>query len=220
MDGDGDLTAYKFARKPWLATSEEWPKCSHCKQPLEFFLQLNLNQLPEALKNEFGRGILQMFYCTYMNVYGEECCELDYEGWEAFSDIHFLVIIQPEAEAQDVENPEIEYISPPKLIVDWQQSDNYPNYNEAANLDVKLDLDLDELFMDKFPVQGDKLAGWPLLEQEIEYPNCPICDERMELVFQLYSEDNSPFRLYKVGHAYITQCQNHKHQLAFSWSSC
>ncbi|MDY7007602.1 MAG: hypothetical protein SWX82_27625 [Cyanobacteriota bacterium] len=55
--------------------------------------------------------------------------------------------------------------------------------------------------------------------QNIEYPNCPICGERMELVFQLYSEGNSPFILHKVGHGHITQCQNHKHQLAFSWFS-
>ena len=37
-----------------------------------------------------------------MNVYGDEVCEVDYQGWEAFSDIHFLIIIQQKAEAQDV----------------------------------------------------------------------------------------------------------------------
>ncbi|NEN93487.1 MAG: DUF1963 domain-containing protein, partial [Okeania sp. SIO3H1] len=93
IEGDGDLTASKFAGKPWLGKNEEWPKCPHCQNPLEFFFQLNLNQLTESLQNKFGSGILQMFYCTYMNVYGDEVCEVDYQGWEAFSDIHFLRII-------------------------------------------------------------------------------------------------------------------------------
>ena len=46
IDGDGDLTASKFAGKPWLAKDEQWPKCPHCQNPLELFVQLNLNQLP------------------------------------------------------------------------------------------------------------------------------------------------------------------------------
>ncbi|MDY7007603.1 MAG: DUF1963 domain-containing protein [Cyanobacteriota bacterium] len=50
IDGDGGLTASKFAGKPWLAKDEQWPKFPHCQNPLEFFVQLNLNQLPESLQ--------------------------------------------------------------------------------------------------------------------------------------------------------------------------
>ena len=74
-------------------------------------------------------------------------------------------------------------------------------------------------YLEKHPIEGDKLVGWPFWEQNIEYPNCPICGEKMELVFQLYSEGNSPFIGCRTAHSHITQCQNHKHQLAFSWFS-
>ncbi|NEO53021.1 MAG: DUF1963 domain-containing protein [Okeania sp. SIO3B5] len=143
----------KFAGKPWLGKNEEWPKCPYCQNPLEFFFQLNLNQLPESLQNKFGSGILQMFYCTYTNVYGDEVCEIDYEGCEAFSDIHFLRIIQPETEAQDVEIPEIEDISPPKLIVDWEQLEDYPDFEEAKKIGIKLAFDEYYLYPDKYPIQ-------------------------------------------------------------------
>ncbi|MDY7007605.1 MAG: DUF1963 domain-containing protein [Cyanobacteriota bacterium] len=211
IDGDGDLTASKFAGKPWLAKDEQWPKCPHCKNPLQFFLQLNLNTLPEALKNEFGSGILQMFYCT-----DEELpCDCDYEGWEPFSDIHLIRIIQPEVEVQDVEIPEIDNIFPPKLIVDWQQLEDYPLSEEAAEFGVELN---DKLFERNFPTEGDKLAGWPLWIQGIEYPNCPICTEKMRLVFQLDSNDNLPFMFGDSGCGHITQCKYHKSQVAFGWA--
>ncbi|MGB3510656.1 MAG: DUF1963 domain-containing protein [Microcoleaceae cyanobacterium] len=215
IDGDGDLTASKFAGKPWLGKNEEWPKCPHCQNPLQFFLQLNLNQLPESLKNEFGSGILQMFYC--INV--DTVCDADYE-YEPFSDAHFLRVIQPEGEAQDVEIPETPEFFPPKLIVDWQKLDDYPKYDEAAELDVELDLDSDKLLRNKFPLPGDKLGGWPDWIQNIEYPNCPTCAERMRLVFQVDSDDNLPFMFGALGCGHITQCKHHKNQLAFAWACC
>ncbi|WP_293158319.1 DUF1963 domain-containing protein [Okeania sp. SIO2C9] len=141
-----------------LPKNEQWPKCPHCQNPLQFFLQLNLNTLPEALKNEFGSGILQMFYCT-----NEEIpCDCDYPGCQVFSDIHLIRIIQPKAEVQDVKIPENQGIFPPKLIVDWQYLEDYPNYEEAEEFGVELDFNLDELFIDNFPIEGDKLAGLPL----------------------------------------------------------
>ncbi|NER02330.1 MAG: DUF1963 domain-containing protein [Okeania sp. SIO3C4] len=214
IDRDGDLAASKFAGKPWLAKDEQWPKCPHCQNPLQFFLQLNLNTLPDALKNEFGSGILQMFYCTN----AELICDCDYEGWEPFSDIHLIRIIQPEGKAQDVKIPENQEFFPPKLILDWQYLEDYPNYEEAAELGVELDSNLDELFLDNFPIEGDKLAGWPLWVQGIEYPNCPICGEEMRLVFQVDSEDNLPFMFGDAGCGHITQCKYHKNQVAFGWA--
>ncbi|RUR87009.1 DUF1963 domain-containing protein [Chlorogloeopsis fritschii PCC 9212] len=62
--GDGDLTASKFAGKPWLNAGEKWPLCPNSNQPMQFFLQINLDELPQNAKNIFGTGILQLFYCT------------------------------------------------------------------------------------------------------------------------------------------------------------
>lgn len=64
QEGDGDLTASKFAGKPWLNAGEKWPVCPNCGKPMQLFLQLNLDELPENLNSRFGSGIFQFFYCT------------------------------------------------------------------------------------------------------------------------------------------------------------
>ncbi len=46
QDHDGDLSASKFAGKPWLNSDEQWPVCPNCSHPMEFFLQINLDELP------------------------------------------------------------------------------------------------------------------------------------------------------------------------------
>jgi hypothetical protein len=52
--GDGLIAVSKFAGKPWLAAGMAWLACGHCQAPLALFLQLNLDQLPAALKHHFG----------------------------------------------------------------------------------------------------------------------------------------------------------------------
>ncbi|MEH1897802.1 MAG: DUF1963 domain-containing protein [Nostoc sp.] len=64
QEGDGDLTVSKFGGKPWLNADEEWPCCPNCGKPIQLFLQLNLDELPQNLNTKFGNGILQFFYCT------------------------------------------------------------------------------------------------------------------------------------------------------------
>lgn len=68
QEGDGAITASKFAGKPWLNEGEEYPTCPNCSKPMQLFLQLNLDELPKHLKSRFGSGILQFFYCTNSGV--------------------------------------------------------------------------------------------------------------------------------------------------------
>lgn len=116
--GDGDLTASKFAGKPWLSANEKWPTCPNCRQPMRFFLQLNLQELPESLKSKFGNGLLQMFYCLneveiehetwvesatmigdlngnvrYVEI---KSCENDCLGYQPFSRCQLVRIVQPD----------------------------------------------------------------------------------------------------------------------------
>ena len=63
-DGDGPLTASKFAGTPYLGPGESWPACPRCAAPMALFLQLDLAALPEELGEELGSGLLQMFYCV------------------------------------------------------------------------------------------------------------------------------------------------------------
>jgi uncharacterized protein YjbI with pentapeptide repeats/uncharacterized protein YwqG len=133
--GDGKLTSSKFAGTPWLAVDETWPICPHCQEPMQFFLQLNLEQLPQALERKFGNGLLQMFYCT-----SDAECDIDNEGWSAFSSCQFLRIVQADEKRESVVIPEIQSESssklrkgqfPPKLIVEWQKVNDYPDWLEA-----------------------------------------------------------------------------------------
>jgi uncharacterized protein YwqG len=65
---------------------------------------------------------------------------------------------------------------------------------------------------------GDKLGGWPYWIQGAEYPDCPECGARMEVVFQLDSNNNLPFMFGDVGCGHITQCPRHKDVVTFAWA--
>lgn len=260
---DGELTASKFAGKPWLSVNEIWPICPHCQEPMQFFLQLNLEKLPEELANAFGTGLLQLFYCT-----SNAECDVDLEGSSAFSSCHFLRIIQPNNAAAALEIPTIQSESlskriegqfQPKLIVGWQQMDDYPSWADAELQGASITheelvgISADEIqpdsdhlqdfsYMDDesrvfnersqrdsvvtnfmmdvalLPFEGDKLAGYPHWVQDVEYPNCPLCNRLMDqLIFEFASDDNVPYLWGDVGSGYILQCPDHKKELAFLW---
>ena len=142
---DGSRTASKFAGHPWLGTDETWPICPHCQEPMQFFLQLNLDQLPTALASQFGKGLLQLFYCT-----SEARCEVDYEGWQPFSDCQFLRIVQPDDTCSAIEIPEIladactqriENQFQPQIILKWQPITDYPDWAEVESAEVSVTRD-------------------------------------------------------------------------------
>ena len=222
---EGTLTASKVSGKPWLNLNEEWPKCSRCGEPMQLFFQLNLEQLPEELEAKFGKGLLQLFYCItdyYPN--GGMCYELC-ESWKPFSEGQLVRVIEPRGEPAVVEVPEIKNRDgyyPTYLIVDWEKlDDEYPEADELKAYGVEIS---DENYPGDYdlPKGVNKLAGWPLWLQDIEYPNCPICNKKMEIVFQIAPDEGSvlemvPFLSDDVG--YITQCNEHKEQVAFNWQN-
>ena len=69
-----------------------------------------------------------------------------------------------------------------------------------------------------FPRSGEKLRGWPAWVQSVEYPSCPECGRRMELLLQIDSEQNLPYMFGDAGIGHITQCPEHRDQLAFGWA--
>jgi len=214
-EGDGVITDSKFAGTPWLAASEGWPLCPNCGKPIQLFLQLNLAQLPDAVRGEYGEGLIQLFYCTN----AEQECDVECEAFFPFSRSVVARLVAPEGEPDAAPAPEIEDAFPPRLIVGWRETDDYPNWEESASLGVELsESDLEAMQEDGYPRTGDKLAGWPNWIQYIEYPNCPTCGERMRLVFQIDSGDNLPFDFGDMGCSHVTQCATHKDQLAFGWA--
>jgi len=215
--GDGDGTPFdsKFAGIPWLGKAEPWPACQNCGEPVPLFLQLDLDTLPEALRGEFGRGLLQLFYCTN----SDAGCECECETFFPFTPGKLVRIVEPDAEPQLIANPDVAQIFPPKRIIGWQASDDYPNWEEGAEYGVELSDDEWESLADSgFPLSGDKLAGWPHWIQSIEYPRCPMCHERMRFVFQLDSNDHLPYMFGDLGCGHITQCPTHKTQVTFAWA--
>ena len=214
-DGDGWSLASKFSGVPYLKAGEEHPRCKNCRESLQLFVQLNLDELPEPARSEFGDGLLQMFYCTSE----EPLCEDECDAYFPFSESVLVRIVQPDAAqtASPGVAPTKEFF-PPKLIVGWQESEDYPNPEEAESLGIELSEDEQEPLYEAFPQTGDKLAGYPAWVQGIEYPNCPTCDKQMRLVFQIDSEDNLPYMFGDVGCGHITQCETHKEQLAFGWA--
>lgn len=208
QEGDGDLTASKFAGKPWLSADETWPTCPNCQKPMQFFLQLNLDQLPKSLNGKFGSGLLQFFYCTS---YDEPLCEVDCEA---------VRIIQPNITPSEMDIPEIEDLFPAKLIVGWEQRDEYPDRQEIELDKYTLDNKAFDIVY-KRPRREDKLAGWPSWVQDPEYPNCPTCNREMnQFIFQIDSGDennNILFTWGDMGAAYLVQCPEHKEQVAFLW---
>ncbi|MBD2741223.1 DUF1963 domain-containing protein [Coleofasciculus sp. FACHB-1120] len=218
QEGDGDLTASKFAGKPWLSADETWPTCPNCQKPMQFFLQLNLDKLPESLNGKFGSGLLQFFYCT--NYEPPYChCEVDCGAWEAFVNTQLVRIIQPNTAPLHVEIPGIEDLFDSRLILNWEEIYDYPDWQELEIYGINLNKEEDDVFFqNKLYQLGDKLAGWPIWVQGLEYPNCPHCNQAMnQFVFQLESDGNVPHMWGDAGIGYLIQCPEHKEQLAFLW---
>jgi len=214
---EGDLQTSKFAGKPWLNANEQWPLCQNCGNPLHFFLQLNLQELPKELHGKFGSGILQLFYClsetetvydfpvesaiattdsngtTTWSQY--QSCESDCMGWAAFSDCHLVRIIQPTELPATYELPDqtvnsLSAISyrlsngkfPTRLIVDWQEMDDYPDWEEAESFGINLEDDEVTALLntennydysDRAYASDEEVAGWvigDLMHETRMYP--------------------------------------------------
>jgi uncharacterized protein YwqG len=193
-EGDGPATVSKFCGTPWISSNAPWPDCAHCKKPLQLFLQLDLNNLPEKVGQQFGAGLLQLVYCIR-----EEC--KGYGGWEPFAvDLSRVRIVEP-IHPSDSASPPPDDSFPARRIVRWERLDDLPDPQEHDELGLKytynfdegtLRLECPELHFDitnrmnECPAEaiaaseiGDKLAGWPNWVQGVEYPRCPKCGKRM-----------------------------------------
>lgn len=219
---DGSVTDSKFSGTPYLKADEDYPRCENCGNPLQLFIQLDLDQLPEAARNDYGSGLLQMFYC----INEKPLCEVECEAFFPFAKSALLRIIQIEPNIKPPGESMPEDPFPPRLITGWKEVDDYPNWEERKSLGTEInEIDWENIgdeegvtFDEWFPQTGDKLAGYPRWIQSIEYPDCPLCGGQMQLVFQIDSDDNLPYCFGDVGCGHITQCKEHKDQLAFGWA--
>lgn len=241
IEGDSDRLASKFSGRPWLGIDETWPGCPCCAEPLQLFLQLNLSQLPEPVREEFGTGLLQMFHCM-----SDKCGFEVEEGTIYYGRVPFLIknvrirVVQPVGMGSTPPLPQIDgedygtYL-PAKTITEWLEIEDYPDPDDLVALvsgwerlqendlwdGVMERLGLDDLdnYDELYPTdESDKLGGYPRWVQGMECPGCPVCQAPMRQVFQLASEQNLNYAFGDLGIAHILQCKTHKDQFAFVWA--
>lgn len=237
-EGHGAADGSRFNGAPFLVDGEAWPECSICARPMPMFLQLNLSALPAGA---FGDGVLQLFYCV-----AEHDFSLT-EDWAAFDHKTKLARVIPNSAPGAIAMPrDVGLQAKAREIVGWTPFHEAPNSEEARlyGLQTLWDRDdprhvrakfvseslgidtgwLSEREADRIhnqvlaPAFKDKLSGWPGWVQGVEYPSCAECGARMQLVFQIDSEDHVPFMFGDVGCGHITQCPDHKHVVTFAWA--
>ncbi len=195
---------------------------------MQFFVELDVMALPTGSPAR-GAGWLQLFYCST----DDGMCET----WAPFSGTHLVRLLT--GPARPAAHPAGLEPLPRRAVATWEELSDYPHHDEHAELGLsyqydaagthvralcpELGLDLPGLDANAAeliatPAPGDKLGGWPAWVQSVEYPSCPECGARMELVMQLDSEDNLPHMFGDMGCGHITQCAAHPHVLAFGWA--
>jgi hypothetical protein len=183
-----------------LGADEEWPSCRGCQAPMRLFLQIDLAALPPAFAAR-GSGILQLFYCST----DDGRCET----WAPFSGTHLVRLLG--GEMGRASHPPSVTPFPARHVSFWEEIVDYPSAEEPDDAGAGA-------HDDHLPAFGDKLGGWPAWVQGAEYPSCPTCGTRMELVFQIDSENNIPHMFGDMGCGHITQCPEHPEVLAFGWA--
>lgn len=240
-EGHGADAGSRFNGSPFLVAGEEWPACQVCKKPMPLFLQLDLDDLPREYAGRFGSGLLQLFYCV------DKCEYESSEAWAPFDHTTKLVRIVAKEAGAIAAPRDVGLKARPQAIIGWTASRECCNYEEADQHGIKSEykreglahrirylceaMNIDSGWLDEGgqdamyekvfnPANRDKLGGWPYWVQGVEYPNCTECGTRMELVFQIDSEDHVPFMFGDVGCGHITQCPTHKHIVTFGWACC
>ena len=181
---------------------------------MQLFVQLAGPDTPQPTAALLGRNVLQLFYCTSETPHCEVECEAFFPHSRSTL-LRLLPIDEVGAGASD-EGPSV---FPTKRIVGWTPARDFPGWEELRALGVELsDDDAEVLDLAGLPQPGEKLGGWPLWVQGVEYPNCRLCGRRMELILQLDSGQTIPYDFGDAGVGHNTQCPDHLSELAFGWA--
>jgi uncharacterized protein YwqG len=216
-EGDGSPTQSKFSGMPWLGLKQNrnWPVCPACSRPMYLFLQLNVSTLPSPIKERSGGdGLLQLFYCTHDGEKDHEPCD----SYEPFNRYSIVRVVHPNGDHNAAISPPAGAF-PARVITGWRQAEDFPHILDLEAMGVSVPRELEETLADSdYPLNGDKLGGWPDWLQGADYPYCPRCGVKMQLLFQLTSEGHLPYLFGDSGTGYVTQCPAHRDVVAFSWN--
>jgi hypothetical protein len=231
----------QFGGVPLLKADEAWPQCSECDVPMKLMLQFDVSHLPRGLY-PLPAGLLQYFQCDEWS-----SCSTAIEAYRAFSKGKIVRIIEGDdlrtppvppgmtpfplrsvarwAEFWDLPSPEehgrlgLEYaydFQPgyTRSTVAWRdggtprsgwfgQRNDDPTPGLAESIGQA--------------AEGDKLGGWPLWVQSVDYPLCSACGAEMRYVLQLDWYDNLPFDFGDCGTGHLTYCPSHPENLTFAF---
>ncbi len=204
----------KIGGLPYLRTDTDWPECPNCKNNLQLFLQLNLNELPTNKSD----GLVQLFYCTNP----DPLCESDCRAFFPFSKVVACRKIELPGKSS-IQIPKIEKLFEEKEIVKWSEEFDYPHSEEWNQLGINFEIDDDiyELMYERnegVPLRGDKLFGWPFWVQSVEYPKDRINGNQMSLLFQFDSNVNLSHSFGDLGIGHLTISPKNPNELAFGWA--
>jgi hypothetical protein len=207
-------TSSKFGGVPWLGRDGQWPRCGQCDSYMNLFLQLNSAELPEDAREYFD-GLLQVFVCTYETDDDGVC-----QSNETFSNAALVRICQPDGPSAFSELPDPELYDE-QHIAGWTRKSDLPDGRELKIMgvtfsDEQCDMQLDNAY--NFPIEGDKLLGWPAWQQNVERHECPACHEAMRPIFQIDSCHGVPALFWDGGRGWIVQCPKHHDTVALHWT--
>lgn len=247
---DGNIS--QFGGSPKLLPGESRPTCGRCGNILPLLVQIDLASLPDN-DLPWNTGIFQLLYCPrqaadIFDVLGHALQNprknASCDDFEAFSECHFLRVIDRESAHSSGESNEKDF--PRQDIVEWKQFSDFPGSAEHRKLGLQYDYNfkigstetsihweegnvhfenlketdtsdgIAETISSAEP--GDKLLGWPHWAQGVEYPNCPKCDKQMQYFLQIDSQDNLPHMLGDLGCGHVSFCPDHFEQIAFTWA--
>ena len=207
-------TSSKFGGVPWLGSDEPWPRCGQCGSYMNLFLQLNSAELPEEARGYF-EGLLQVFVCTYETADDGMC-----ESYETFSNAALVRICRPAGPPACSELPDPELYDEQRII-EWTRKSDLPKGPELQTLGVVLSDEQEHMQIENsfdFPIEGDKLLGWPAWQQNVESHECPLCHAAMRPIFQIDSCHGVPALLADGGRGWIVQCPKHRDTVALHWT--
>jgi hypothetical protein len=93
---------------------------------------------------------------------------------------------------------------------------------------IRPDDDLRALLHSLSTGTGDKVLGWPLWTQGVEYPPCPQCGQPMRMVLQINNDGHTSGepgyqsffgQLFAGdGNGHVFQCRTHTGVMTFAWA--
>ena len=183
-------SASKYGGTPWLAEDEAWPHCQLCGQPMQFLVQVNLEDIQDASKQkQFGDGLLQVFHC----VSHTPCHNQEERFTRALGNMRQLTrIVKPCKHNKKHNPPEFTYPIITRNILKWKRT--------KETLEP----------LDDGKIGGSLREGF--IEQRIRYwadysriPSCSTCGQHMAF-FALFIPDCPDDFIMLV---FVFQCEAH-----------